>query len=166
MFKTTISAKKTIFWDCGSIMLIEYMPHWETINSARYCETQKLRKSIQNKRRGMLIKGICLLHDNARLHTATPRRNYSPHLNGVSWTIQRIPWPWIYSIFWVSLFLDNHLLELILFWHGDYFPWNGFLFLVVYSLLCQINSKLSFSKHILGVEPRSYLLRWKLLYRL
>jgi hypothetical protein len=31
---------------------------------------QKLRASIQNKRRGMLTKGVVLLHDNARPHTA------------------------------------------------------------------------------------------------
>ena len=73
-FKTTISAKKimaSVFWDCQGIILIEYLPQGETINSARYCETlKKLRRAIQNKRRGMLTKGVCLLHDNARPHTA------------------------------------------------------------------------------------------------
>jgi len=32
---------------------------------------RKLRRAIQNKRRGMLSSGIVLLHDNARPHTAT-----------------------------------------------------------------------------------------------
>jgi hypothetical protein len=31
---------------------------------------QKLRRAIQNKRRGMLSAGIVFLHDNARKHTA------------------------------------------------------------------------------------------------
>lgn len=31
---------------------------------------RKLRRAIQNKRRGMLTKGVVLLHDNARPRTA------------------------------------------------------------------------------------------------
>jgi hypothetical protein len=31
---------------------------------------QKLRRAIQNKRRGMLSAGIAFLHDNTRPHTA------------------------------------------------------------------------------------------------
>ncbi|KAF2895151.1 hypothetical protein ILUMI_11022 [Ignelater luminosus] len=73
-FQTTISAKKImafVFWDCQGILLIEYIPQGKTIKSARYCETlKKLRRAIQNKRKGMLTKGVCLLHDNARPHTA------------------------------------------------------------------------------------------------
>ncbi|KAJ4440405.1 hypothetical protein ANN_08546 [Periplaneta americana] len=43
----------------------------ETVNADRYCETlRKLRRAIQNKRRGMLTAGVVLLHDNARPHTA------------------------------------------------------------------------------------------------
>ena len=49
--KTTISAKKSVasvFWDCQGIILIEYLPQGETINSARHCETLKIfRKAIQ-----------------------------------------------------------------------------------------------------------------------
>ncbi|GBN68734.1 hypothetical protein AVEN_61187-1 [Araneus ventricosus] len=42
-----------------------------TINANRYWETlRKLRRAIQNRRRGMLYGGIVLLHDNARPHTA------------------------------------------------------------------------------------------------
>ncbi|UYV69280.1 hypothetical protein LAZ67_6003100 [Cordylochernes scorpioides] len=43
-----------------------------TINSNRYCETLKqLLRAIQNKRRGMLTKGVRFHHDNARPHTAS-----------------------------------------------------------------------------------------------
>jgi histone-lysine N-methyltransferase SETMAR len=31
---------------------------------------KKLLQSVQNKRRGMLMRGVCILHDNACLHTA------------------------------------------------------------------------------------------------
>lgn len=44
---------------------------WNIGNADRYCETlKKLRRAIQNRRRGMLTKGVCLLHDNARPHVA------------------------------------------------------------------------------------------------
>ncbi|GFS71989.1 histone-lysine N-methyltransferase SETMAR [Trichonephila clavipes] len=47
------------------------MPPGTTINAAAYCLTLKrLRRAIQNKRKGMLINGVRLLHDNARPHTA------------------------------------------------------------------------------------------------
>jgi histone-lysine N-methyltransferase SETMAR len=52
--------------------LLDFMPHGTTINTVAYCETLKrLRRAIQNRRRGMLTRGVTLLHDNARLHTAT-----------------------------------------------------------------------------------------------
>lgn len=73
-FKQTISARKimcTVFWDRKGLLLVDFLPRGETINSERYCGTlQKLRRAIQNKRRGMLSKGIILLHDNARPHAA------------------------------------------------------------------------------------------------
>jgi len=47
------------------------MPKGTTINAAAYCETlKKLKKKIKDKRRGMLTRGVSLLHDNARSHTA------------------------------------------------------------------------------------------------
>jgi histone-lysine N-methyltransferase SETMAR len=49
------------------------MPRGTTIDAKRYCETlRKLRRAIQNKRRGMLSGGLVLLHDNARPRTAGP----------------------------------------------------------------------------------------------
>jgi len=51
--------------------LVEFLPQGTTINSAVYCETlKKLRRAIQNERRGRLSATILLLHDNARPHSA------------------------------------------------------------------------------------------------
>jgi histone-lysine N-methyltransferase SETMAR len=73
-FKVTQSARKimaTFFWDRKGVLLIEFMPTGTTINAASYCEIlKKLHRAIQNRRRGMLTKGVCLLHDNARPHVA------------------------------------------------------------------------------------------------
>jgi len=72
-FKQTLSNKKmmaTVFWDHKGILLKEFIAPGTTIMSEVYCETlNKLRRSIQNKRRRMLTKGVVLLHNNARPHT-------------------------------------------------------------------------------------------------
>jgi histone-lysine N-methyltransferase SETMAR len=61
----------TVFWDRKGVLLIESMEPGTTITSETYCETlKKLRRAIENKRRGMLTTGVVLLHDNARPHTA------------------------------------------------------------------------------------------------
>ncbi|UYV62960.1 hypothetical protein LAZ67_2002627 [Cordylochernes scorpioides] len=73
-FKQTLSAGKliaTVFWDRKGLLLCDFMRRGTTINFDRYCETLKqLRRAIQNKRRGMLTKGVRSHHDNARPHTA------------------------------------------------------------------------------------------------
>ncbi|GFS73022.1 histone-lysine N-methyltransferase SETMAR [Trichonephila clavipes] len=73
-FKQILSAGKIMassFWDRKGVLLCEFMPRGTTINADRYCETlNKLRRAIQNKRRGMLTKGVRFHHDNARPHTA------------------------------------------------------------------------------------------------
>lgn len=55
-FKQTLSAGKvmaSLFWDRKGVLLCEFMPRGTTINADRYCETlKKLRRAIQNKRRG------------------------------------------------------------------------------------------------------------------
>ena len=71
-FRTQPSAGKvmaTIFWDAKGILLIDYMPPKTTINGQYYANLMKeLRKSIRQKRRGMLTRGVLLLHDNAPVH--------------------------------------------------------------------------------------------------
>jgi len=54
----------TVFCDRKGILLTEFMAPGTTVTSDVYCETlNKLRRLIQNKRRGMLTKRIVLLHD-------------------------------------------------------------------------------------------------------
>lgn len=61
----------TVFWDKDGVLLVDFMERGTTITADVYCETlKKLRRAIQNKRRGKLSSGIILLHDNARPHTA------------------------------------------------------------------------------------------------
>lgn len=71
-FKVTPSAGKvmvTVFWDMQGVLLVEFLPKGETINSERYKQTlRKLAVAIRRKRPDM--KNVILHHDNARPHTA------------------------------------------------------------------------------------------------
>jgi hypothetical protein len=59
------------FWDRKGFLLVDFMPKGTTINAEAYCNTlKKLRRAIQNRRMGMLTRGVSLLHDNAKPHTA------------------------------------------------------------------------------------------------
>lgn len=77
--KQTISTRKvmaTVFWDRHGVLLVEFMQQGTTINAAAYCATlTKLRRAIQNKRRGLLTSGVLLLHDNARPHSSIHTQN-------------------------------------------------------------------------------------------
>ena len=67
----------TVFWDREDVLLEDFLERGSTINSERYCETlKKLRRAIQNKRRGKLSSKVLFFHDNARPHTA----NRTPEL--------------------------------------------------------------------------------------
>ncbi|XP_018564185.1 histone-lysine N-methyltransferase SETMAR-like [Anoplophora glabripennis] len=75
----------TVFWDWKGILLIDFLPRGQTIKADAYCETlRKLRRAIQNKRRGLLSKGVVFLHDNARPHTANVTKNL---LQGLGWEV-------------------------------------------------------------------------------
>lgn len=85
-FKQVQSARKvmaTVFWYRKGVLLVDFMPRGTTINAIAYCETlTKLRRAIQNRRRGMLTKGVSLLHDNARPHVANSTKDL---LNKFGW---------------------------------------------------------------------------------
>jgi len=61
----------SVFWGRKGILLVDFMSPDSTINAAVYCDTlPRLRQDIQNKRKGMLSRGVYLLHDNARNRSA------------------------------------------------------------------------------------------------
>lgn len=61
----------TVFWDMQGIILLEWLPEHETINSAYYVSIlNKLKEAIKEKRRGKWSKGVWLQQDNARPHTS------------------------------------------------------------------------------------------------
>lgn len=58
----------TVFWNRKGVLLVFRKT---TINFGTYCEIlKKLRRVIQNRRKGKLAKGIRLNHDNARPHVS------------------------------------------------------------------------------------------------
>jgi histone-lysine N-methyltransferase SETMAR len=73
-FKVVPSAGKvmaTMFWDMKGVLLVEYQEHGRTVTAASYCSLlERLKAAIKNKRPGLLTRGVLLLHDNARPHTA------------------------------------------------------------------------------------------------
>ena len=62
----------TVFWDSQDPVLEHYQERGTTINSPQYSgmHTDRLKPAIRSKRRGLLLKSVVLLHDNARPHTA------------------------------------------------------------------------------------------------
>uniref|UniRef100_A0A668RX01 Tc1-like transposase DDE domain-containing protein n=1 Tax=Oreochromis aureus TaxID=47969 RepID=A0A668RX01_OREAU len=59
------------FYIAHAVLLVDFLPVGTTINADRYCETlEKLRRAFQNRRRGMLRKGVSILHDTARPYVA------------------------------------------------------------------------------------------------
>ena len=66
----------TVFWDRKGVLLVDFLPQGFTINADVYCDAlTKLHHAIQNKRRGMLSRGVVLTHDNACPHTAATTQN-------------------------------------------------------------------------------------------
>jgi len=59
----------TIFWDSKGLLLIDYLPSKTTMNGQYYASLLlKLCDAIKEKRRGMLMRGVWLLHNNAPIH--------------------------------------------------------------------------------------------------
>ncbi|GBO24135.1 hypothetical protein AVEN_241610-1 [Araneus ventricosus] len=73
--KTVPSAKKvmaTVFWDHQGLLMVHFHTRVVTVNADSYCATlDLLQKAFHRKRRELLSKGVPLLHDNARPHTAS-----------------------------------------------------------------------------------------------
>jgi len=65
----------SVFCDRQGVLLVDFMPRNTTINADAYCATLRhLRKAIQKHRRRKLSRGIVLIHDNARTHTARQKQ--------------------------------------------------------------------------------------------
>ena len=61
----------SIFWDQEGILVIDYLPKGQTINAEYYSSLLvQLKDILKETRRGKVIKGILLLHDNAPAHRA------------------------------------------------------------------------------------------------
>ena len=59
-------------WDRKGVLLVDFMPPGSTISAAAYCDAlTRLRRVIKNIRRGMLSRGLCLIHDNPWPHSAS-----------------------------------------------------------------------------------------------
>ncbi|GFW75740.1 mariner Mos1 transposase [Trichonephila clavipes] len=76
--KQTLSKRKimaTVLWDRHCVILVEFTPQGITMNSGANCATlRKLRRALQSKQRGLLSKGVLVLHDNARPPTSRTTR--------------------------------------------------------------------------------------------
>ena len=107
-FKTSIPVKKimaSVFWDRKGILLVDFMPSGATINAPAYYDTlARLRRVIQIKRRGMLTRGVCLLHDNARPHSAHVTTAFLEKLGNPPYSPDLAP-----SDFQLFLHLKKHL---------------------------------------------------------
>lgn len=70
-FKVQPSAGKimcTVFWDAEGVLLIDYMPHKETITGVYYADLlRQLRIAVKEKRRGKLTQ-VPLLLQIGRAH--------------------------------------------------------------------------------------------------
>ena len=73
--RTACSAGKimlTVFWDAKGPLLLDFLPHKQTVTGAYYADLiARLREAIKENRRGMLSRGVVLLHDNAPAHTSS-----------------------------------------------------------------------------------------------
>lgn len=59
----------TIFWDQKGILLIDCLEKGKRVTGEYYADILcQLRESVKKNRRGLLTKGVLLLHDNAPAH--------------------------------------------------------------------------------------------------
>jgi len=74
----------SIFWDQDGILLIDYLPKGQTINTEYYSSLLVHLKDIfKEKRRGKFSKGFLFLHDNAPAHRALATRKKLTGLPGL-----------------------------------------------------------------------------------
>jgi hypothetical protein len=62
----------TVFWDVNGPILVHFQEKGQTVTSARYSDVlaNELKPAIRLKCRGLLLKRVLFLHDNAHHDTA------------------------------------------------------------------------------------------------
>jgi len=61
----------SIFWVQDGILLIDYLPKAQTVNTEYYSSLLvQLKDILKEKRRGKVTKGVLFLHENAPAHLA------------------------------------------------------------------------------------------------
>ena len=67
--RLTVKSIMTIFWDCESILLVDFLPRGTTMNGPYEASLLHwLHFSIQEKCHGGLRRDLLLLHDNTPVH--------------------------------------------------------------------------------------------------
>ncbi|XP_064461739.1 histone-lysine N-methyltransferase SETMAR-like [Ornithodoros turicata] len=73
-FQSTPSAGKVmarVFWDKAGVVHVDFLHSGTAINNAYYCQVLRdVHKALKQKRPGLITKGVLLLQDTARTHTA------------------------------------------------------------------------------------------------
>lgn len=96
--------KSSVFWDHKAILLIKFLPQVENINSSSYYDTlKKSRSAIHNKWRGLLMKRVGFLHNNARPPWPT---------QVTLWIISMGCFEWIHTHLWPGIFRLSFSLQL------------------------------------------------------
>ena len=61
----------TVFWDSKGVLMTDFLEHKKTVTAVYYADLiRRLHDAVKEKRRGMLSRGVLLLHDNASSHKA------------------------------------------------------------------------------------------------
>jgi len=61
----------SIFWDQDGILIIDYLPKGQTINTEYYSSLLvQLKNILKEKHRGKFTKRVLFLHENAAAHRA------------------------------------------------------------------------------------------------
>jgi len=69
--KIRCKSSRLDFWDQDGILLIDYFPKGQTINTEYYSSLLvQLKATLKEKRRGKVTEGVLFLHDNVPAHRA------------------------------------------------------------------------------------------------
>ena len=74
--------RASIFWDQDGILLIDYLPKGQTVNTEYYSSLLVQFKDIlKEKRGGKFTKGVLFLHENAPAHRALATQKKMAYLD-------------------------------------------------------------------------------------